>query len=50
MYLLDVASLDPGVGALTWEVKGHGPVAPPRQQLQCAQLLPCVGVKGLSVE
>ena len=51
LYLLDVvASLDPGVVALTWEVKGHGPVAPLRQQLQCAQLLPRVGVKGLSME
>lgn len=50
MSLLHVTSLDPGVGALTWEVKGHGPVAPLCQQLQCAQLLPCPGVKGLSVE
>lgn len=37
-------------GALTWEVKGHGSVAALRQQLQCAQLLPRVGVKGLSME
>lgn len=50
LYLLQAASPGPGVGALTWEVKGYGSVAPLRQQLQCAQLLPCVGVKGLSVE
>lgn len=50
LYPLDVALLDPRVVALTWEVKGHGPVAPLRQQLQCAQLLPRVGVKGLSME
>lgn len=35
---------------LTWKVKGHSPVAPLCQQLQCAQLLPRPGAKGLSVE
>lgn len=50
LYLLQVASPDLGMGALTWEVKGHGPVASLCQQLQRAQLLPCVRVKGLSVE
>lgn len=49
-YLLQAASPGPGGGGLTWEVKGHGSVAALRQQLQCAQLLPRVGVKGLSME